>query len=228
MAGTLSWESFARGGQHILRVSNAIGDRWQFRGTWDEYCGGYLVKRMEEPIAGSLILADAAADVNDADDASDAGEADCLQIATSAQVEQDDGCVAIDQLDDFYIKELHIVYSMAHNVPVLFLKVWKRDGSCLPVDYLWKGFTTILRADDDALNRLRTLTQQEHPFLGEPWYFLHPCHTADLMANIGFSAATPAEEYMASWMSTLLPLFSCHVANEYAFDAAFKASSSGT
>lgn len=34
MAGTLSWESFARGGQHILRVSNAIGDRWQFRGTW--------------------------------------------------------------------------------------------------------------------------------------------------------------------------------------------------
>lgn len=46
------------------------------------------MKRMEEPIAGSLILADAAADVNDADDASDAGEADCLQIATSAQVEQ--------------------------------------------------------------------------------------------------------------------------------------------
>ena len=42
MAGTLSWESFARGGRHILRVSNAIGDRWQFRGTWVSHQSGTL------------------------------------------------------------------------------------------------------------------------------------------------------------------------------------------
>jgi len=217
MAGTLSWESFARGGRHILRVSNAIGDRWQFRGTWDEYCGGYLVKRIDEPITASSIHKDA--DVNDADDIDDT---DALQIAASAQVEEDGDCVATGEVNDFYIKELHVVYSMAHNVPILFLKAWRRDGSCLPVDYLWKDFTTILHMEVDALNRLRTLTQQEHPFLGEPWYFLHPCQTAHLMTSIGLTGATPAEEYMTSWMSTLLPLFSCPVANEYALNGPFQ------
>merc|ERR1712071_75268 len=110
----------------------------------------------------------------------------------------------------------------AHGVPMLFVKAWQRDGSFLPVDYLWKDFTSqLLRGDVGTLNQLRTLTQQEHPFLGEPWYFLHPCQTAHLMSDIGLRDTTPPEEYMASWMSTLLPLFSCDVANEYAVSGRF-------
>ena len=37
-------------------------------------------------------------------------------------VEQDDSCLAVGAFSDFYIKELHIVYNMAHAVPTLFLR----------------------------------------------------------------------------------------------------------
>jgi len=85
------------------RVSDHIDDGWQRRGTWDQYCGGYLAKRMEVPI--SEPSSTPPSDAIDVDDA-----------------EQDDSCLAVGAFSDFYIKELHIVYNMAHAVPTLFLR----------------------------------------------------------------------------------------------------------
>jgi len=90
------------------------------------------------------------------------------------------------------------------------------DGRILGVDCFWKDFAALQRTEDDAFPRLETLTQQEHPFLGQPWYYLHPCRTAELMTSAGLADAGAPERYMTAWMSTVLPLFSCPVANDYA------------
>lgn len=66
-------------------------------------------------------------------------------------------------------------------------------------------------------------TVQEHPLLGAPWYYLHPCFTPALMqlllgrteANLlvhmdwhdESNVEGPGREYLLSWMSAVLPLF---------------------
>lgn len=57
---------------------------------------------------------------------------------------------------------------------------------------------------------------QEHPVTGEPYYFLHPCHTADRMTLLT-SELDPTElskrpvVYLLAWWSVMAPLFRVRV-----------------
>ena len=48
------------------------------------------------------------------------------------------------------------------------------------------------------------MTQQEHPVLGTPFYALHGCETAGLMAATGHRESQPG--YVLGWLSLVGPL----------------------
>ena len=50
------------------------------------------------------------------------------------------------------------------------------------------------------------LSQSDHPTLGSPAWFLHPCETASLMQELLESRGTPGEEWRREWMESWLML----------------------
>ncbi|XP_046639407.1 ubiquitin-like-conjugating enzyme ATG10 isoform X2 [Daphnia pulicaria] len=212
--GTISWEEFVIGVRHILSVSGTIGDGWHFRGSLEEHCGGYLSKRIDYyPVAVAEPSAESAGGTRLKDDDIDHDSA----IEPS---EHDDPC-SIDPDPSFrpVCREFHVLYSLAHAVPTLYLRAWRSDGSCVEAEELWNDLTAAeCRPSSDELERLRSLTQQEHPFLGEPWYHLHPCRTAVLMDLVAGNDVDgiDAKRYFVRWMSTVAPLVGCPVSHHYA------------
>ncbi|XP_070194566.1 ubiquitin-like-conjugating enzyme ATG10 isoform X5 [Littorina saxatilis] len=67
-----------------------------------------------------------------------------------------------------------------------------------------------------------TITQQEHPYLGTPFFTLHPCHTASLMSQV--PDATDTRYYLIKWLSSVGPVVGLHLPPTYAtaFDATGK------
>ncbi|KAJ8305914.1 hypothetical protein KUTeg_016459 [Tegillarca granosa] len=51
------------------------------------------------------------------------------------------------------------------------------------LEEIWRCVPSHYR-DKLEVDKWSFLTQQEHPFLGRPFYQLHPCHTADLMKQV--------------------------------------------
>jgi len=58
------------------------------------------------------------------------------------------------------------------------------------------------------------ISQGEHPVLGVPYYFVHPCNTAALMALLcvprpdeDSAAADTRRNFVLNWLSWVSPLF---------------------
>ena len=54
----------------------------------------------------------------------------------------------------------------------------------------------------------RAVSAQEHPVTGEPWYFFHPCRTAERMAAVlhAYPAGVSSIVYLLAWWSIIAPL----------------------
>jgi hypothetical protein len=70
----------------------------------------------------------------------------------------------------------HIVYSDSWSVPVLYLNAYKSDGRCLNYEELYSSLLI-----EDSLKNELFITQQEHPILFKPFFYLHPCKTNEFM-----------------------------------------------
>ncbi|XP_034231295.1 ubiquitin-like-conjugating enzyme ATG10 isoform X2 [Thrips palmi] len=99
--------------------------------------------------------------------------------------------------------EYHILYSPSYATPVLFFNVFTSDGHLVPLESLWKGGT------QGALQHLRweALSQQEHPVLRRPYYYLHPCKTAELLNLHQGSSTNP----IVTWLSSMGPAIGLHL-----------------
>ncbi|KAG0718679.1 Ubiquitin-like-conjugating enzyme ATG10 [Chionoecetes opilio] len=107
----------------------------------------------------------------------------------------------------FTTYDYHIVYSLSHSVPVLYFNAWHASGQLLTLDEVWEGVEATHR-EPILNNKWGTLTQTEHPLLGRPYFQLHPCNTAKLMAQVLPQPATgPAglKMYLTSWLSMFGP-----------------------
>jgi ubiquitin-like-conjugating enzyme ATG10 len=87
----------------------------------------------------------------------------------------------------------HIVYSESFQVPVFYLNAYKSNGSPLPYPDIYKHFKL------DTSNSLMVLSQQEHPILFKPFYFLHPCKTAEWMSTT--NSTSNINNYTLRWLS---------------------------
>lgn len=89
--------------------------------------------------------------------------------------------------------DFHVVYSDSYAVPVLYFNICRLDGSLLPLHDVWQQFQ---HREHSSL--YETITQQEHPILHRPFFFLHPCHTENLLRQL---ADQPVEKRFLFWLS---------------------------
>ena len=101
----------------------------------------------------------------------------------------------------------HIVYSEAFGVPVLYLNVSSASGRTLVNKQLYDALGLLSSATPSDSADSLILTQQEHPILFRPFYFVHPCKTAEWMSITAAADAnthTNADiNYTLKWLSFL-------------------------
>jgi ubiquitin-like-conjugating enzyme ATG10 len=111
------------------------------------------------------------------------------------------------ELREFLEKEtklIHVVYSPSYNVPVLYLNSYTA------------GMTSTLRlmsVDGELIEWLGepgVLSQQDHPIVGIPFYFIHPCRTQELLREISGDC-----NYIAGWLSLVGPQVGLHLKAAY-------------
>ncbi|KAI8051921.1 uncharacterized protein B0P05DRAFT_479938 [Gilbertella persicaria] len=117
---------------------------------------------------------------------------DALDADTSV-TEVDDPTVVVDTHTKQAIQfEHHIVYSTSYQVPVLYFKATHLDGTPLSPQHI------------DRLSQAR-LSQLDHPVLGTPFWYIHPCDTRIAMSTFKFKR----EDYIKTWLSLFGPLVQC-------------------
>lgn len=77
--------------------------------------------------------------------------------------------------------EYHIVHSFSYEVPVLYFNATYSNGRQLSLKDTWKLLSDRFVSGD--MDRWGLVSQQEHPLLHCPFYHIHPCHTAKVMAQ---------------------------------------------
>ncbi|KAJ2501445.1 hypothetical protein GGI11_007795, partial [Coemansia sp. RSA 2049] len=115
--------------------------------------------------------------------------------------------------------DYHVAYSAGWRVPVLYIQVFVRsnDGAGQNVHAIMDptAILDVLSVDDKDVRESLAAVEfggalgiQDHPVLGQPFVYLHPCHTATLLRTVGASFAkgdVGAAEYVAAWLSLVGP-----------------------
>ncbi|KAI0530602.1 hypothetical protein KFK09_000147 [Dendrobium nobile] len=96
--------------------------------------------------------------------------------------------------------DFHIIYSFSYRNPVLYFHGHKYDGQPLDLDDIQKDLP------EYSLKLIREskwtfITFEEHPYLHQPWYMLHPCGTSDWMKLLQGNPS--AANYLVSWLSVV-------------------------
>uniref|UniRef100_A0A8C9F3I2 Ubiquitin-like-conjugating enzyme ATG10 n=1 Tax=Pavo cristatus TaxID=9049 RepID=A0A8C9F3I2_PAVCR len=113
--------------------------------------------------------------------------------------------------------EYHVLYSSSYQVPVLYFRACFLDGRPLTLDEIWKSVHVCYQG------RLQegpwdTITQQEHPLLGQPFFVLHPCRTNEFMCSVlaGSQKDNRHRNYIVLWLSTVGPVVGLNLPLSYA------------
>ena len=115
---------------------------------------------------------------------------------------------------EIYTFVYHVIFSDSFSVPVLYLNVYKSNGSSLNYDELYSYFNLNSKLND-AYDLV--ITQQEHPILFKPFYYVHPCKTADWMiaTNPNPESSESILNYTLKWMSFVFASFNVNLDVKY-------------
>ncbi|KAF0528298.1 Ubiquitin-like-conjugating enzyme ATG10 [Gigaspora margarita] len=87
--------------------------------------------------------------------------------------------------DEYFTVDYHIIYSTSYKVPVLYFNAYNSDGTLLTNDEIYSNLVHPLKHNDIKTAGFNgAISQQDHPTLLIPFYYLHPCETATLMTSI--------------------------------------------
>ncbi|KAM4556715.1 ubiquitin-like-conjugating enzyme ATG10 isoform 3-T3 [Fundulus diaphanus] len=90
------------------------------------------------------------------------------------------------------------------------------EGKSLTLEEIWgtihPNFRLCLRNSP-----LNAISQQEHPLLGQPFFFLHPCRTEEFMGPVLQVAQDQGRpvNYVLSWLSVVGPVVGLDVSLKY-------------
>lgn len=191
----LEWDEFVRCCKEIEAVSATLDDGWRCVVDKEGEPGfTYLEKRCTLLHKTSGQQASWAGDLQDADDECEEADPDpcCAQVQDRGE----------EVLQCVY----HVVYSASYGVPVMYFNVWRLDGSLLPLSDVWSLMPECLQEQLKPL-RWSTVTQQEHPIQGVPYFQLHPCKTAQLMEQTRPKHQDGKHSnYVVTWLSSVAPV----------------------
>ncbi|KAK9462739.1 uncharacterized protein V1516DRAFT_671004 [Lipomyces oligophaga] len=103
----------------------------------------------------------------------------------------------------------HIVLSAVYSVPVLYFQAIRLDeeGNSTPITKVSELQDQFLATRATALHGSTVLTQGEHPLTGLPWFFIHPCNTAEIMRDLNFNMTRVSfESYLPLWFGVVGPI----------------------
>ncbi|KAI9012073.1 autophagocytosis associated protein [Phycomyces nitens] len=142
---------------------------------------------------------------------------DEIEIKNENEIEEEDDEACGNLVSQRLLTvEHHIVYSATYRVPVLYFVGYHADGAPLSFEEVYDWVVPECYRDSLRLAHTSTqgsLTQTDHPHLGVPAWFLHPCDTSSLMAAVGAGQLEPTR-YLVSWLSLMGPVLSCNVSTE--------------
>jgi len=104
-----------------------------------------------------------------------------------------------------------VVYSISHSVPVLYFLISDQSGRSVNLEDLWKMYPLA-----DKTSMWEVVTQQEHPILATPFFFVHPCATWKILAdchhgNDDYSSV----KYLITWLSFVGNSFGLKLSHKY-------------
>ncbi|EPQ59293.1 hypothetical protein GLOTRDRAFT_70600 [Gloeophyllum trabeum ATCC 11539] len=136
-------------------------------------------------------------------------------------VEEADDAATIPHRSDGITSRQYIVYSPTFQVPVLYFTVHDSHGTPLCLGDLIQ--TSLFKPDSLPPSEITSfglspesspfpmLSQGDHPTLGTPCWYLHPCETpkavGEIMAEIQRPEWTQAE-YLTQWLRTWFAVLS--------------------
>lgn len=199
-------QSFRRCCLLLLRRSEQLRDGW----SWESVPGsqvGYLRKTALRPVdvtragAHTLQCAD-----------------DSVREGAAADDDDDDDGVASAASDSSQVLqyEYHVLYSCSYSSPVLYFRAFTLEGRSLSLEEVWSTVHPNFRArlHNGPLN---TITQQEHPLLGQPFFMLHPCRTEEFMQpvlQLAQDQRRPVNRVL-TWLSVVGPVVGLDVPLTY-------------
>lgn len=114
--------------------------------------------------------------------------------------------------------ELHIVYDEIYNIPALWFKATRSDGVPLTREEVaCLCGVSVGEGGGGRGGELTVLSQDDHPILGQPFFFLHPCGTPGRMARLLIARERIGEDsddgkkaligltYLVKWFGLVAP-----------------------
>ncbi|XP_058482381.1 ubiquitin-like-conjugating enzyme ATG10 isoform X1 [Solea solea] len=131
--------------------------------------------------------------------------------------DDDDGlCTVSEDSIQVLQYEYHILYSCSYRNPVLYFRVFTLEGRSLSLEDVWRSVHPNFRLQLQN-SPLNTISQQEHPLLGQPFFMLHPCRTEEFMRPVVQAAQEQHRpmNYVLTWLSVVGPLLGLDVPLKY-------------
>ncbi|XP_061117061.1 ubiquitin-like-conjugating enzyme ATG10 [Conger conger] len=214
----LDEETFRRACQRFVQHSRTLSDGW----SWEEVKGsdeGYMRKTVLVP-GRTIAHPPRDAGCGPGEDLDTLGQGEGQDFQDEEEVEEQavgDEEQATSETTSAIRYEYHVLYSCSYQAPVLYFRASMLDGRPLSLEDMWGNVhpnyrQRLLQGPWD------TITQQEHPLLGQPFFVLHPCRSQDLMRPLlaAASAENRSLNYIVSWLSSVGPVVALTIPLSYA------------
>ncbi|XP_042243183.1 ubiquitin-like-conjugating enzyme ATG10 [Homarus americanus] len=219
----ITYEDFTVACLEFVKMSEKLGDNWKIRGNVQEEGALYLTK--------TVFIENGFGDKEETLNRLPFITEKCNTVIAEDQVEEstslcdeqlemtDPSAVEILKPKFFFTYEYHILYSLSHSVPTLYFNAWHSSGKLLTLEEIWKSVNSQFKEQINQ-NKWESLTQKEHPLLGQPFFQLHPCYTGKLMDQVKLVSHDSRflYKYLVSWLSMFGPVIGLELFLNYFLD----------